>query len=331
VFKQILTVLRIRRGVDFTYYKQSTLKRRIIRRMALSSIEKPADYLGFLRENKAEQDALYNDMLISVTDFFRDTQSFDVLCKDIFTALLNKKSVTDPFRIWVAGCATGEEAYSMAMCLQEQLGDKAAAMKIQIFATDISETAIAKARTGIYRTTELSGVSTSRLHQFFTKTDGSYQVNKTIRDMCVFAHHNLLKDPPFSKIDVVSCRNVMIYLEPVLQKRALTTFHYSLNEDGYLMLGKSESIGGNTDIFAPYNTTEKIYHRKGAAGRFMAIRSPGREKSFREIDQGIQRESSNLDIFKMADEAVLANFVPPAVLVNEKLDVVQFRGSTETC
>jgi two-component system CheB/CheR fusion protein len=330
VFKQILTVLRVRRGVDFAYYKQSTLKRRIIRRMALSSIEKPADYLGFLRENKAEQDALYNDMLISVTDFFRDTQSFDVLCNDIFPALLRKKSETDPFRIWVAGCATGEEAYSMAMCLQEQLGDKAAAMKIQIFATDISETAIAKARTGIYRTTELSGVSTSRLQQFFTKTDGSYQVNKTIRDMCVFAHHNLLKDPPFSKIDVVSCRNVMIYLEPVLQKRALTTFHYSLNEDGYLMLGKSESIGSNTDIFAPYNTTEKIYHRKGAAGRFMAIRSTGREKSFREIDQGIQRESSNLDIFKLADEAVLANFVPPAVLVNEKLDIVQFRGPTET-
>jgi two-component system CheB/CheR fusion protein len=149
-FKQILTVLRVRRGVDFTYYKQSTLKRRIIRRMALGKMERPLDYLAFLRENKTEQDALYNDMLISVTNFFRDPQSFKVLCEHIFPALLAHKTIDEPLRIWIAGCATGEEAYSMAICLQEQLGDKAAAMRIQIFATDISETAIAKARNGIY-------------------------------------------------------------------------------------------------------------------------------------------------------------------------------------
>jgi two-component system CheB/CheR fusion protein len=257
IFKQILTVLRVRRGVDFTYYKQSTLKRRIIRRMALNKIGKPADYLNFLRENKSEQDALYNDMLISVTNFFRDTQSFEVLCETIFPELVERKTINEPLRIWIAGCATGEEAYSMAICLQEQLGDKASAMKLQIFATDISEIAINKARTGIYNQNELAGISSSRLQQFFVKLDGSYQVTKTIRDMCVFAHHNLLKDPPISKIDLVSCRNVMIYLEPVLQKRALTTFHYSLNEGGYLMLGKSESIGGNTDIFTAYTAPKK--------------------------------------------------------------------------
>ncbi|MCW3120118.1 MAG: hypothetical protein JWM28_4200, partial [Chitinophagaceae bacterium] len=329
-FKQILTVLRVRRGVDFTYYKQSTLKRRIIRRMALNKIERPVDYLFFLRENKSEQDALYNDMLISVTNFFRDTRSFEVLCNSIFPTLLGNKTENEPFRIWVAGCATGEEAYSMAICLQEQLGDKAAAMKIQIFATDISETAIAKARTGIYRPTELADISPSRLQQFFTKLDGSYQVSKSIRDMCVFAHHNLLKDPPFSKIDLVSCRNVMIYLEPVLQKRALTTFHYSLNEDGYLILGKSETIGGNTDIFTAYNSTEKIYRRKGPLGRFMAVSSPGREQTFREIDKSTQKESANPNIFKLADEAMLTNFMPAAVLINDKFDIVQFRGSTET-
>jgi two-component system CheB/CheR fusion protein len=330
VFNQILTVLRVRRGVDFTYYKQSTLKRRIIRRMALGKVDRLVDYLAFLRENKTEQDALYNDMLISVTHFFRDTKSFEVLCDTIFPELTRKKDENEPLRIWIAGCATGEEAYSMAICLQEQLGDKAAAMKIQIFATDISETAIAKARTGVYRPGELEGISPSRLQQFFTKIDGSYQVNKVIRDMCVFAHHNLLKDPPFSKIDLVSCRNVLIYLEPVLQKRALTTFNYSLQQDGYLMLGKSETIGTNTDIFTPYNSSEKIYHRKGAVGRFMAVSSPGREKTFREIDQGVQRESINKDIFKLADDAMLANFMPPAVLVNEKFDIVQFRGSIET-
>src|SRR5665213_1871257 len=297
IFKQILTVLRVRRGVDFIYYKQSTLKRRIVRRMALAKIEKPADYLAFLRENKYEQDALYNDMLISVTNFFRDTQSFDVLCDTIFPELISSKTINQPLRIWVAGCATGEEAYSMAMCLQEQLGDKAAAMKIQIFATDVSEIAIAKARIGLYRQTELEGISASRLQQFFTKLDGSYQVSKTIRDMCVFAHHNLLKDPPFTKIDLVSCRNVLIYLEPVLQKRALNTFHYALSEGGYLMLGKSETIGNNTDIFAPVNGTEKIYRRKGMAsgGRFLTGGSPGREQTFRDIDRSTQKESADKD------------------------------------
>lgn len=330
IFKQILTVLRVRRGVDFTYYKQSTLKRRIIRRMALNKIEKPADYLSFLRENKSEQDALYNDMLISVTNFFRDKKSFDVLCDTLLPLIIDKKANDEPLRIWVAGCATGEEAYSIAICIQEHLGDKAAARKLQVFATDISETAIAKARAGIYKPNELEGVSSSRMQQFFTKLDGSYQVNKIIRDMCVFAHHNLLKDPPFSKIDLVSCRNVLIYLEPVLQKRALTTFHYSLNLGGYLMLGKSETIGANTDIFTPYDGAEKIYQRKGPVGRFMTVSTPGNEKRFRELDNIVQKESSEKDIFKLADEAMLANFMPASVLVNEKFDVVQFRGVTET-
>jgi len=329
VFKQILTVLRVRRGVDFSYYKKSTLKRRIIRRMALSKIERPVDYLNFLRENKTEQDALYNDMLISVTNFFRDPQSFEVLCNTIFPIIVSRKTADEAIRIWVAGCATGEEAYSMAICLQEELGDKATAMKIQIFATDVSEIAITKARTGIYKPNELEGVSASRLLQFFTKLDGSYQVSKTIRDMCVFAQHNLLKDPPFSKIDLVSCRNVMIYLEPVLQKRALTTFHYSLNEEGYLMLGKSETIGTSTDIFTPYSSSEKIYSRKGPLGRFMNVASFGKERTFREIDKNYRKAGSEKDIYKIADDAILTNFMPASVLINEKFDVVQFRGETE--
>ena len=329
VFKQILTVLRVRKGVDFSYYKKSTLKRRIIRRMALNKIEKPVDYLSHLRENKAEQDALYNDMLISVTTFFRDPQSFELLCNTIFPAIIDKKAGDEPLRIWIAGCATGEEAYSIAICLQELLGNKAAAMRIQIFATDISEIAIAKARNGIYRPAELEGMSTSRLQQFFTKLEGSFQVTKIIRDMCVFAQHNLLKDPPFSKIDLVSCRNVLIYLEPVLQKKALTTFHYSLNEDGCLMLGKSETIGNNTDIFTAFNTTDKLYLRKGPLGRFMNVASYGKEQTFREMDKHVQKESSEKDIYKLADETVLANFMPQSVLVNEKLDIVQFRGATE--
>jgi two-component system CheB/CheR fusion protein len=329
VFKQLLTVLRVRRGVDFSYYKPGTLKRRIVRRMALSKITKPEDYLTFLRENKAEQDALYNDMLISVTNFFRDPASFDLLCNTIFPALIKTKTVNDALRIWIAGCATGEEAYSMAICLQEHLGDKAAAMKIQIFATDISETAITKARTGIYRTTDLEGLSQSRVQQFFTKLDGSYQVNKTIRDMCVFAHHNLLKDPPFSKIDLVSCRNVMIYMEPVLQKRALTTFHYALNEQGYLMLGKSESISLHADLFSSYNNHEKIFSRKGERGRFMPVTSAGGEQSFKDIDKSVQNESAGQDVFKIAGEAILTKYAPASVLINERYDIIQFYGKTD--
>jgi len=329
IFRQLLTVLRVRRGVDFSYYKQGTLKRRIVRRMALNKIEKPEEYLAFLRENKAEQDDLYNDMLISVTNFFRDSGSFELLCNTIFPALLKHKTANEPLRIWVAGCATGEEAYSMAICLQEHLGDRSSAMTIQIFATDISETAIAKARSGIYRATDLTGLSDSRLQQFFTKLDGSYQVNKVIRDMCVFANHNLMKDPPFSKVDLVSCRNVMIYLEPVLQKRALNTFHYALNDNGFLMLGKSESVGNNSDLFSSYNNHEKIFSRKGERGRFMPVASVGNERSFKEADRGIQNDSGKQDVYKIAGETILSNYAPASVLVNESFDIIQFFGKTE--
>lgn len=328
-FRQLLAILRARRGVDFSYYKPSTLKRRIVRRMALNNIKKPLDYLSYLRENKIEQDALYNDMLISVTNFFRDQESFDLLCTSVFPALIRKKNTNEPLRIWIAGCATGEEAYSMAICLQEQLGDKAAAIKIQIFATDISETAIAKARTGIYRPTDLQGLSTSRIAQFFTKQDGSYHVNKQIRDMCVFAQHNLLKDPPFSNIDIVSCRNVLIYMEPVLQKRAITTFHYSLNEQGFLMLGKSENIGNNPDIFAPYHNQEKIFSRIGARGRVMQVTSQGTEQSFKNIDKNISSKEVRKDIFKISDDLILSDYAPASVLVNSRFDIIQFRGSTD--
>ena len=329
VFKQLITVLRVRRGVDFTFYKSSTLKRRIVRRMALNKIEKPEDYLAFIRENKIEQDALYNDILISVTNFFRDEASFDLLCKTIFPILIKQKKDSNILRIWVAGCATGEEAYSMAICLLEYLGDKASAMKIRIFATDISETALAKARTGIYRQSDLTGVSPSRLQQFFNKLDGNYQVDKSLRDMCVFAQHNLLKDPPFSQMDLISCRNVLIYLEPVLQKRALNTFHYSLNDNGFLMLGKAESISTNTDLFASYNSHEKIFSRIGPRGRFMNVTSSRSEQTMSDLDQE-SHSGTDKSIYKIADEVLLSKYTPGGVLINENYDIIQFRGITDS-
>jgi two-component system, chemotaxis family, CheB/CheR fusion protein len=330
VFKHILAVLRTRRGVDFQHYKSSTLKRRIIRRMALAKTESLAGYLDILRESKSEQDALYNDMLISVTSFFRDPDTFKMIGSEVFPELLRVKlEKQEPLRIWVAGCATGEEAYSMAICLQELLGDKAAALKIQIFATDISEVAINKARTGKYRQTEMEGLSDARIQRFFTKLDGIYQVNKEVRDLCVFAHHNLLKDPPFSRIDLLSCRNVMIYLEPVLQGKALHIFHYALKKDGFLWLGKSETTGRHTDIFSPYKATDKLYQSKGSAGRYMDVASYARETMFRDMNNDLRKDEDK-DIFKIAEEDMLDNLIPPSVLINEKFDVIQFKGETET-
>ncbi|MDB5126034.1 CheR family methyltransferase, partial [Mucilaginibacter sp.] len=330
VFIRLLKVLLTRRGVDFTYYKKSTLKRRIIRRMALNNIGKPEHYLSYISENKSEQDALYNDMLISVTNFFRDPESFELLCTTVFPALLKQKADNGSLRVWVAGCATGEEAYSMAICLQELMGDKASAIKIQVFASDISETAIKKARAGVYRPADLDGLSPLRLQQFFTKQNSNYRVNKEIRDMCVFAHHNLLKDPPFSKMDLVSCRNVLIYLEPVLQKKALASFHYALNEEGLLLLGKSESINNNPELFAAYNHQEKLFRKKGVNSRFMHVTSRGREQNFKDIDISIRKESGKPDIFKIADDIILAKYSPSGVLINDEFDIIQFRGKTDT-
>ncbi|MBL0309937.1 MAG: hypothetical protein IPP77_09745 [Bacteroidetes bacterium] len=211
-FKQMISLLRIRKGTDFTYYKQTTIRRRILRRMALNKNDDPQAYLNFLRENKSEQDILYLDLLIPVTDFFRDPSSFEGLNEKVFPDIIKNKTGHDSIRVWVAGCSTGQEAYSIAICFREFLGDSQ--QKVQIFATDISEPAIAKARSGIYLKNELESVSAHRLAEFFVKTNGHYQVKRYVRDMCIFASHNFVKDPPFGKIDLVTCRNVLIYMEP---------------------------------------------------------------------------------------------------------------------
>jgi two-component system CheB/CheR fusion protein len=298
--------------------------------MALNKLENPPEYLAFIRENKAEQDALYNDLLISVTSFFRDQRSFDLLCNTVMPDIINQKTPNDPLRFWVAGCATGEEAYSMAICIHEFLGDKIAAHKVQVFATDISETAIAKARSGIYRQTDLNGLTPQQIQQFFSKIDGSYQVNKSIRDMCVFAHHNLLKDPPFSKIDLVSCRNVLIYLEPILQKRALTTLHYALNEKGYLMLGKSETIGNNTDLFSPFNQQEKIYVSKGPHSKSRNISTSRADQIFHEADVRPAAKGGEREIRKKAESILLDKYTPASVIINQSFDIVEFCGNSDT-
>lgn len=329
VFRQIIALIRMKRGVDFMYYKQTTIRRRILRRKALSNTKTLKEYLELLLENKGEQDALFKDILIPVTAFFRDPATFSMLTERLFPELFKEKPSSEPIRIWVAGCSTGEEAYSIAICLHEYFGDSIANRRIQIFATDLSETVIAKARRGIYQKSDIAGLPEARVRQFFTRIDGSYQVNKAIRAMCVFACQNFVTDPPFAKLDLVSCRNVLIYLQPYLQKKAISIFHYALNPSGYLLLGKSETPGSASDKFHQVFSQEKIYKKIGSGGKFMQVATEKTESSLKtKNDQQKISDPVVDDFHKAADEALLSKYATVGVIVNDQLDIIQFRGST---
>lgn len=329
-FRQLFAFLRSRKGTDFTYYKQTTIRRRIHRRMGLNKVENIADYLSYFKDNISEQDQLYQDLLISVTSFFRDPETFTVLCDSVFPDLFNGKNDVNPLRIWVAGCSTGKEPYSIAICLNEYLGDKITDYRLQIFATDISERSLDKARKGIYSKREMGGVSTARLQKYFTKINGGFQINKSIRNMCVFACHNFLKDPPFAKISFISCRNVLIYLDSFLQKKALTTFNYSLNENGYLLLGHSETTAPAADLFSSWDKSERIYRKKTIAGRLLPAFT-GRMASMSADNKFTMKKEPERDDFqRSADDMVISRFSPPGVVVNEEVEIVQFRGLTGT-
>ncbi|MEO6719300.1 MAG: chemotaxis protein CheB [Ferruginibacter sp.] len=328
-YKEILSLLYGRRGVDFIFYKQATILRRITRRIALSMKGGIHEYLLYLKENLEEQDLLFQDLLIPVTQFFRDTKVFEAFKQTVFPALTKNKQWTEPLRIWIAGCSTGEEAYSFVMSLHEFLGEKASNTTIQVFATDISDIAIAKARTGIYQKNEVAGLSEERLRRFFTKTDGKFRLNKSIRDSCVFAYHNFLKDPPFAKIDLISCRNALIYVEPLLQKAALTTFHYALKEKGFLVLGKSETATQASDLYSTFDKNAKIYTPKAVRGNFLHAFAGHKDKTYNGIGHSLPGSESIKDDFqKNADAVILSQYAPPGVIVNNEMDVVQFRGST---
>jgi two-component system CheB/CheR fusion protein len=330
-YRQIISLLRIRKGTDFTYYKQTTIQRRILRRMTINKYKEAVVYLGYLKENKQEQDLLYQDLLIQVTDFFRDPKTFENLSATIFPLILKNKAPGEAMRVWVAGCSTGQEAYSFAISLQEFFANnsfKDKVEQVQIFATDLSETAIEKARLGVYSKIELESMSPKRLSDFFTKINGSYQVNRPIRDMCVFASHNFVVDPPFGKMDLISCRNVLIYMEPYLQKKALTTFHYALNPQGYLLLGKSETTGCVPELFAAGPKNEKLFTRKDVPGRFTQVGNPLGKSYYRPTIVKPPSESIRSDYQKIADEIILSQFTPAGVIVNETMDIVQYRGRT---
>jgi two-component system, chemotaxis family, CheB/CheR fusion protein len=329
-FKQILGILDLQKGVDFTYYKQNTIRRRITRRMVLRNMAKLRDYMEYLKESPAEVATLFQDILIPVTEFFRDTHAFENLCKISFPALLKAKNPNDSFRVWSVGCSSGQEAYSIAICLFEFFSTQPEHCKLQVFATDLSDVAIAHARSGFYSATEVAMISPERLVRFFNRTDGGYQVNKTIRDMCVFATHNVLTNPPFAGIDLIACRNVLIYMDPFLQRKAMATFHYSLNEKGMLFLGKSESLGNSSDLFSPFNEADKIYSRNAVPGRFIQIAAKRRLEfiaSGNSDGKVLKDNRPNDDFQKRADEIILSQ-APAGVIVNEHFEILQFRGTT---
>jgi len=329
----ILSQIRRLTGVDFSHYKINTIKRRIVRRMILQKMDSLKEYAQFLKHHSNETNQLYQDLLINVTDFFRDEASTDYLKKSLLPKIINSKPPDEPIRIWVPACSTGQEAYSIAILCMEVLGEKSATTSVQIFATDLSEQAINKARLGMYSKDELATMPPRRLDRFFLKIDGSYRIIKSIRDMCVFATHNVLKDPPFSKLDLVSCCNLLIYLEPSLQKKIMATFHYSLNSNGYLVLGKSETIGSSVSLFSQLDKKQKVYvKKKDAAAKAMFevtyTGSDPKTASFTPRKLAAKLKSDNLDLDRVVDQLLLKKYTPACVVVNHDLDIVQFRGST---
>lgn len=328
-FRRVLDLVRVRVGVDFNFYKQTTIRRRIVRRMEILKITKIHEYHHFLKNDIQEMNLLFQDLLIQVTSFFRDPETYDVLKTKVFPEIINNKADDNSLRIWIPGCATGQEAYSVAICLSEFLDLRGITAKVKIFGTDISEKSIAKARTGIYSNAEIEGISANVLNQFFTKTNDHYQVKKPIRDMCIFAVHNFLADPPFAKMNLISCRNVLIYFEPFLQKKALNVFHYALLEKGFLMLGKSESVGVVPELFSDFEKKNKLFTRKHAASRPMTVVSRRNEAVMENKTSSLgTKEEKTDDYQKSADSILLSNHTPAGVIVNDQFDILQFRGIT---
>ena len=338
-FKKILILLRSHSSVDFSLYKSSTIQRRIIRRMVLTKHDTLERYADFLHGNDKELSALYSDVLISVTSFFRNPEAFEVLRRKVWPVLLRQRG-DDPLRVWTLGCSTGQEAYSIAMSFVEA-ADKATRMrKLQVFATDLNDALLDKARHGLYAKNIAQDLSPERLRRFFVEEEGGYRVGKALREMIVFARQNVMSDPPFSRLDIISCRNLLIYFEPGPQKKVFPVFHYALKSGGYLYLGASESIGGFTDLFEPLDKKHKIYAKKAAATPAFQLTATNRGEPSRVSrtnrgpflqhaeERAAEGFRGELSAEREADRVSVNQFAPPAVLINADLQILQFRGPT---
>jgi two-component system CheB/CheR fusion protein len=294
--------------------------------MALLKIASLNKYAQSLRQDPGEAEALADDIFIHLTSFFRDPECFLALRRRVLAKLCAKRPARSPLRIWVAGCSTGEEAYTVAMLLLEELGEQASRTKIQIFGTDIQERAVEHARAGIYTEAAVAGVSPARLKRFFVESDRGYQIQKFVRDLCVFARHDLGNDPPFSRLDLISCRNVLIYMVPALQKRVLSIFQYALRPGGYLFLGSAEAIGDHSDIFTAEDRKHRIFLRKPAAGTLREYYSTADHFPEPAVPLRTLEPSAAIDFRKEAEGILLEHYAPPALIVDPDLHIVHFQG-----
>jgi two-component system CheB/CheR fusion protein len=332
-FKKILSLLRSHSGVDFSLYKTSTIERRINRRIVLHKLGSLDAYAQFVRGNVRELDALYSDVLIHVTSFFRNPEAFDVLKRRVFPKLI-PEGRDDPIRMWVPGCSTGQEAYSLAMAFTEFSDGATGVSNFQIFATDLSEAVLNQARAGLYARTLVHSVSPERLGRFFLEQDGGYRICKPLRDKVIFARQNLLSDPPFSRLHLVSCRNLLIYIEPGLQKSLLPIFHYALRPTGFLFLGASEGIGSCAGLFEPIDKNHRIYTKKATATPALQLHFPKKHPRAKKTALaprpagGPEKFDPELNVQREADRVTVKRHAPPGLLVNAELQVLQYRGET---
>jgi two-component system, chemotaxis family, CheB/CheR fusion protein len=334
----IFLLLRSSTGVDFSHYKSKTIDRRIQRRMLLSKRENLTDYVAYLQGHPAEVTALYEEILIHVTSFFRDPEAFELLKSKVFQVIVQNKSAEFPIRVWIAGCSTGEEVYSIAICLLEFLEELVTPPPIQIFATDISDLSIDKARAGIYTENQMSDVSPERRRRFFYPVEGGYHISKAVRELCVFARQDLSSDPPFSNVDLISCRNVLIYLGESLQQRIMPIFHYSLNSTGFLLLGTSESTGKHADLFTVVDKKHRIYTKNSTANQSTFAFTPSNYPvlpSVANIKPNSSRRRSTpavaeeFDLQRKVDRLIADRYTPVGVVIDDKMQVLQLRGEID--
>lgn len=332
---KVVLLLRTHTGHDFSLYKKNTLYRRIERRMGLHQLPRIADYVRYLRENPQEIDLLFKELLIGVTRFFRDPELWQQIKAEVIPALLASQPRGGTLRAWSAGCSSGEEAYSLAICFLEAVQElkPAPPCTLQILATDLDPDAINKARAGLYPADISADVSAERLQRFFVQKERSYRVSSEIRQMVIFAPQNLVMDPPFTKIDLLSCRNLLIYLEPELQKRLLPLFHYSLKPGGFLVLGSAETIGEAGALFSALPGRTRLYQRRdqGSSAEitcFPAAFPYSRLGHTQKMTFSTPSPLSALNLQKQTDSLLLQHFCPSAVLTNDRGDIVYISGKT---
>jgi len=327
--QRIFRLIRSETGHDFSKYKRKTIRRRIERRMAVHQISKINEYIKLLQKNSDEVRALFRDMIITVTNFFRDPEAFKALKEKAVTDIVRNKNINSNIRIWIPGCATGEEAYSIAIVFAEVMDELKKKLNIQIFATDIDSKTISTARYGEYPDSIAADISNQRLKKFFTQSDSTYKVKDRIRDMLVFAEQDVIKDAPFSKLDLICCRNVLIYMGPELQRKLIPLFHYTLNPDGYLFLGTSETIGQFADLFTTVDSKQRIFKRKPhSIARYEHPTIPLMAEPIGHRPKQERKHNREIDINRFVEQMILREYSLPCVVVNSKYDIIYFNGDT---